>query len=110
MVARIVQEKLELDGCEVEICADGTLALEKITSNTHYNLLLLDNELPGISGLQLVQHARGLAHHHRTPIIILSATLDDETARMAGADAFLRKPEDISAVGETVAKLLQSAK
>ena len=57
-VARMVQERLELDGCEVEICADGTQALEKITSNTHYNLLLLDNELPGISGVQLAQHAR----------------------------------------------------
>lgn len=110
LVARTVRERLELDGCEVEICADGTEALEKITSNTRYNLLLLDNELPGISGLEIAQHARGLAHHHRTPIIILSATLDDQTARKAGADAFLRKPEDISAVSETVAKLLQSAK
>jgi CheY-like chemotaxis protein len=110
VVARTVKERLELDGCEVEICADSTQALEKITGNTHYNLLLLDNELPGISGLELAQYARGLAHHHRTPIIILSATLDDQTARTAGANAFLRKPEDISAVGETVAKLLQSAK
>ncbi|MDQ2856809.1 MAG: response regulator, partial [Acidobacteriota bacterium] len=109
-VARTVQERLELDGCEVEICADSTQALEKLTGNTHYSLLLLDNELPGISGLELAQYARGLAHHHRTPIIILSATLDDQTARTAGANAFLRKPEDIPAVGETVAKLLQSAK
>jgi CheY-like chemotaxis protein len=109
-IARMVQERLELDGCEVEICTDGNQALEKITSNTHYNLLLLDNELPGVSGVQLARHARGLAHHHRTPIIILSATLDDEAARQAGADAFLRKPEDITAVGETVTRLLQSAK
>jgi CheY-like chemotaxis protein len=108
-LAQMMQERLELDGYEVEICADGNEALEKITGNFHYNLLLLDNELPGTSGLQLAQHARSLAHHHRTPIIILSATLDDETARLAGADAFLRKPEDITAVGETVAKLLQSS-
>ncbi|MCU1268641.1 MAG: hypothetical protein JWM21_4959 [Acidobacteria bacterium] len=109
-IARMVQERLELDGCEVEICADGTQALELISSNAHYNLLLLDNELPGVSGLQLLQHARSLAHHQRTPIIILSDTLDDQTASRAGANAFLRKPEDIAVVGETVTKLLQSAK
>lgn len=108
-LAQMTQEKLESDGYEVEICADGNEALEKIAGNSHYNLLLLDNELPGTSGLQLAQHARSLAHHHRTPIIILSATLDDETARLAGVDAFLRNPEDIAAVGETVAKLLQSS-
>lgn len=109
-IARMVQERLELDGCEVEICTDGNQALERITSNTHYNLLLIDNELPGVSGVQLARHARGLAHHHRTPIIILSATLDDEAARQAGADAFLRKPEGITAVGETVTRLLQAGK
>ncbi len=109
VVAQLVQERLSLAGFEVDMCADGREALEKIAGNNHYNLLLLDNELPGVSGLELTQHARGLAHHHQTPIVILSATLDDQTVRTAGANAFLRKPEDIAVVGETITRLLQSS-
>lgn len=110
MVAKMVQDSLEFEGWQVETCADGNTAMEKIAGAAHYDLLLLDYELPGMNGVQLVQHARSLAHRRRTPIIILSATLDEEEARIAGADAFLRKPEDIAAVTETVAQLVKSVK
>ena len=97
-------------GWEVETCADGNAAMEKIASHTRYDLLLLDYDLPGANGVQLVQQARGLAHRRTVPIIILSATLDEMAAQMAGADASLRKPEDISSVANTVARLLKSGK
>jgi len=109
-VAGTIRELLTLEGWEVEPCADGTTAMRTIASHTPYDLLLLDYELPGMNGVQLVQHARSLAHRRRIPVIILSATLDETAAHMAGADAFLRKPEDISAVTETVARLLRSTK
>jgi CheY-like chemotaxis protein len=108
-VAGMVKETLEHQGWEVETCAEGTAAMAKITSHTHYDLLLLDYDLPGVNGVQLVQQARRLAHRRAIPIIILSATLDEVAAHMAGADAGLRKPEDISAVADTVARLLRSA-
>ena len=106
VVAGIMKETLALEGWEVESCADGTAAMEEITSPTHYDLLLLDYDLPGVNGVQLVQQARRLAHRRAIPIIILSATLDEMAACEAGADASLRKPEDISAVAATVARLL----
>jgi CheY-like chemotaxis protein len=109
-VAGMVKETLAREGWEVETCAEGTAAMAKITSHTHYDLLLLDYDLPGVNGVQLVQQARRLAHRRAIPIIILSATLDEAAAHMAGADAALRKPEDISAVAETVARLLRSTK
>jgi CheY-like chemotaxis protein len=109
-VAGMVKETLAPEGWEVETCADGTAAMNKIASSARYDLLLLDYELPGVNGVQLIQHMRSLDHRRRTPIIVLSATLDETAARMAGADAFLRKPEDISAVAESVARLLGSAK
>lgn len=110
VVANMMKETLALEGWEVEICADGTAAMAKITSHTHYDLLLLDYDLPGMNGVELVQQARSLVHRRAIPIIILSATLDEAAANMAGADASLRKPEDISAVAETIARLLRSAK
>lgn len=109
VVANMMKETLSLEGWEVETCANGTAAMEKITSHTRYDLLLLDYDLPGVNGVQLVKQARGLSHRRTTPIVILSATLDEVAASEAGADASLRKPEDISAVADTVARLLQSA-
>jgi CheY-like chemotaxis protein len=110
MVAKTIKDLLAPRGWKVETCADGAAALKKIASRSRYDLLLLESDLPSLSGIQLIQLARNLAHRRRTPIVILSATLDEAAARQAGADAFLRKPEDIMAVGETIARLLQSAK
>src|SRR5712691_6827256 len=73
-----------------------------IAGEARYDLLLLDYDLPGVDGIQLTQHARGLDHRSQTPIVILSAMPIDAAARDAGADAFLRKPEDLSSLAETI--------
>ena len=109
-VAGIVKEILAPEGWLVENCADGSTAMRKIASHAHYDLLLLDYALPGVDGMELVRRARQIPRRRRTPIIILSATLDEERAQLAGANAFLRKPEDIIAVGETVSRLLRQAR
>jgi CheY-like chemotaxis protein len=106
MVARVVKETLEAERWEVETCADGTAALAQVAGEARYDLLLLDYDLPGVDGIQLTQHARGLDHRSQTPIVILSAMPIDAAARDAGADAFLRKPEDLSSLAETITRLL----
>ena len=106
-LADLVKETLAQDGSEVEVCGDGAVAMKKIASHTRYDLLLLDYDLPGVNGVQLVKHARRFFHRRRTPIILLSALLDEGAARKAGADAFLRKPEGVMAVAETVERLLK---
>jgi len=108
-VAETVKEILNREGWKVEICSDGTAALEKITSSARYDLLLLDQDLPGVDGRQLVQHARRLAHRRQTPIVILSAGIA-ESADLADADVVLRKPEDIGQLAGAVARLLRPAK
>jgi CheY-like chemotaxis protein len=100
-----VTEMLEEEGWRVDACLDGTIALEKIESQRAYDLLLLDNDLPGLSGLELVHRALSLAHRQRTPIIILSATEVGKEARRAGASLFLRKTENIYAIVEHVLRL-----
>ena len=100
-----VTEMLEEEGWRVDACLDGTIALEKIESQRDYDLLLLDNSLPGVSGIELVHRARSLAHRQRTPIIILSATEVGKDARRAGASIFLKKTENIYAIVEHIVKL-----
>lgn len=108
IVADAVREMLELEGWRVETCADGFVAWLLIKSGTHYDLLLLDNELPNVSGIELARRTRSLAHRQRTPIVMLSASECARDARQAGANEFLRKPQDIGKILETVARLLIS--
>jgi CheY-like chemotaxis protein len=108
-VACMIKETLENEGWRVEACADGAQGLRRIKGTAHYDLLLLDYDLPGLNGIELLQQARALAHRQGIPVVVLSGTAVEELVMQAGADAFLRKPEDISLVVETIAHLLTPA-
>jgi CheY-like chemotaxis protein len=105
-LAGAVKETLAEEGWRVETCADGVEALHQLAGETRYDLLLFDNEVPGVSGIELVRRARGLSHRKETPIIMFSASDSEANARRAGVDAFLRKPQDIARLVETVGRLL----
>jgi CheY-like chemotaxis protein len=106
VIADAVREMLESEGWKVEMCADGTAAHEKITGHTHYDILIFDNDLSGVNGLDLIRHARQLPHRRRTPIIMLTASDFEREARGAGADAFLSKTRDTTIIINTIERLL----
>jgi len=106
-VASVVRDSLEPEGWNIETCVDGTLALKKIGSDAHYDLVLLDNDLPGVSGLDLIRSARSMDHRRETPIIVLSAKAIEREALDAGANAVLRKPGEIGSLADTVARFLR---
>jgi CheY-like chemotaxis protein len=106
LIADAVKDALAFEGWQVETCADGTAALDRLMSSTPYDLLLVDYDLPGVSGLELVRRARRLAHCERTPIIMLSASDVERAARQAGVSVFLRKPEDVPKLAQTITRLL----
>jgi CheY-like chemotaxis protein len=105
-VAETVKDMLEYQGWQVVVSADGRDALRRISGGVHYDLLLLDNGLPGVKGVELIRRARKLSHRRRTPIIMLSACDVEPQAWRAGANAFLRKPDDVGVVVNTVRRLL----
>ncbi|HVF57422.1 MAG TPA: response regulator [Pyrinomonadaceae bacterium] len=106
LLRQTVSETLEMEGWEVEACEDGMAALPKLESAARFDLLLFDNVLPGIGGLELARRARILAHRRLTPLIIISASEVRAEARRAGADTFLKKPDDIGLLVETIRALL----
>jgi len=107
-VAATVKDMLEeIPGWQVETCADADAALEKISGEANYDLLLLDYDLAaGVNGLEIVRRAKKIAHRARTPIVVLSATPVAAEAREAGADVFLHKPQGVSLLVETITRLL----
>lgn len=106
-LASLINEMFSGEAWRVELCVDGDAALRKLTSDERYDLLLVDNELPGLSGLDLVKRARKMTHRRRTPIVMLSGTDCETDAWRAGVDAFLKKPEQINEVPSTVTRLLK---
>jgi CheY-like chemotaxis protein/tetratricopeptide (TPR) repeat protein len=106
LVSESVNVTLHDEGWSVETCASGAAALAKLESGERFDVLIFDNNLPDTNGVELIKHTRTLAHRQQTPIIMLSGDEVEESARRAGANAFLRKPDDVTSIPETVARLL----
>lgn len=100
-----VTEMLEEEGWRVDACPDGATALKKIESRREYDLLLLDYDLPGVNGIELVRLARTFVHRRQTPIIVISASEVGREARAAGANLFLKQTENIYSIIEHIVKL-----
>lgn len=105
-ISDAIRDTLEPEGWAVEVCADGGDALERLAGEGHYDLLLVDQEVPGASGVEIARRARSLPHRRGLPILMFSAADCEAEARRAGVDAFLRKPEDFRRVAEAAAGLL----
>ncbi|HJP90841.1 MAG TPA: response regulator [Pyrinomonadaceae bacterium] len=106
-IATLAKEMFEEKGWQVHTCDHGNAAIEHISGAVHYDFLLFDYQLPGIDGLELVRRARKLVHRSRTPVGVLSATPIEAEAKEAGANVFLRKPQDIGSLAERISRLLR---
>ena len=107
VVAEAVKDTLEMAGFRVVTCVNGAVALTRMASSARYDLMMFDNHLPGINGIELVRYARQIPHRQQTPIIMFSASEHEQEAREAGADVFLRKPQDVGAIVDTIERLLR---
>jgi CheY-like chemotaxis protein len=108
VVAQAVKDTLEEEGWHVTLCYDGASAVTRLASDAGYSLLMFNNQPPNVNGLELVRYARQLPHRKQTPIIMFSVNDYSRDAQQAGANEFLRKPQDIGKIVKTVARLLDT--
>jgi CheY-like chemotaxis protein len=106
LVLFTVKQLLELEGWAVEICRDGATALKRLESRDNYDIIVLDSEMLGLRGLELLKRARSMTHRRRTPVIMFTATDCEKDAYAAGANAFLKKPSGIRDLIPTIEQLL----
>jgi DNA-binding response OmpR family regulator len=91
-LARAVAQGLRQEGMAVDVSLDGTDALRHVTVN-QYDVVVLDRDLPGVSGDQVCR--RLIGEHAETRVLMLTAAstiLDRVEGLELGADDYLGKP------------------
>ena len=79
--------------CELHTAANGIEAV-RLALRLRPDLILLDIEMPEMTGIEACRIIKSNPDIASTPVIIITATDRMEDARKAGADDFARKPID----------------
>jgi PAS domain S-box-containing protein len=104
----LLQRALPSYGYQVHVAHDGTEALG-LVRETRPALILMDIQLPGISGIEVIQQIRDNPQMRQLPMIALTALVmpgDRERCLDAGADDYLPKPVSIHILLERIAAQL----
>lgn len=101
----------------VQVVRDGQQALDYLFREGEFAdrpgtdmpaVILLDLNLPRVSGLEVLARLRADARTRLVPIVILTSS-DEERDRLccyeSGANSFVRKPLEFAEFAETVARL-----
>jgi len=108
----IVAEILMEVGIVVDTAEDGVKAVEK-AAQTHYNLILMDIQMPNMDGLEATRQIRRHAVNPNIPIIALTANAFDSTrreTRLAGMNDFVTKPMEPATLYTALLRWLPAAR
>jgi len=94
-------------GFEVVTAEDGAQAAAS-AAGVDADLILLDMNMPSVSGFEAARQIRNTDKHSKTPIIAVTAhtsTGDRDEAYQAGCDAIVTKPIDPQKLSQAVTDL-----
>ncbi|WP_077529680.1 response regulator [Vreelandella utahensis] len=95
---------------ELHEAADGRRA-QTLMGRERFDLILCDWEMPEVSGLELLQWARGHSQYSETPFVMVTSRGDKEhviEAIREGVSDYLGKPFSPESLGKKVRKVLGS--
>ena len=107
--ADMLARRLNLRGCNCEVCYSGREALN-ILKRKKLHLVLLDLHLPDIYGTEVLTRIR--KNDERTPVIIVTGHGTEEDRRecmQQGAYAFMHKPVGIDELMTILAKIMEKS-
>ena len=95
----------------LDLCADGQQALELLAENP-YDLVIVDWELPGVDGLNILRSVRQRKRNPPLPFILMSSRNDSASVREAlplAPTAYLTKPLNMESLTLRLQDLLLNA-
>ena len=110
----VAQEMLNYLGCSVHLADDGEQALNAFEAG-HFDLVLMDIQMPGMDGIEATRRMRRLERDRgetrKTPIIALTADVlpeQREACERDGMDGFLAKPFDLNQLKSVLEQWLRA--
>ncbi len=107
-IRQMVTFTLKSAGYGVLEAADGVAGLQMATTNK-VDLILTDQNMPGMDGLSLIRALRQQAATRSTPILMLTTEASEAMkaqGKAAGASGWLVKPFDPARLLEVIKKVL----
>ena len=110
--AEIAMTILQDADAEVELAADGKIAVDKLQDVPagYYDAILMDIQMPNMNGYEATKAIRKLTDERaKIPIIAMTANAfeeDRQAALAAGMDEYVAKPVEISELFRTIMKNL----
>ncbi|MDX1523393.1 MAG: response regulator [Anaerolineae bacterium] len=102
----LMKRVLEADGYDVSLAANGVSGLTQASSERH-DLILLDVNMPDLSGYEVARSLRQMYNTRHIPILLISATFNSkEEYLQVGCDGFISKPIDVDHISEQIAAYL----
>ena len=111
--AEIAMTILQDADAEVELAADGKIAVDKLQDVPvgYYDAILMDIQMPNMNGYEATKAIRKLTDERaKIPIIAMTANAfeeDRQAALAAGMDDYVAKPVEISELFRTIMKHLK---
>jgi CheY-like chemotaxis protein len=93
----LVVDALNMVGLQTEYALYSSTAVAELAGN-HYDLIILDINLPDLDGFELCSHIRNMALHAETPVFFISghASLENRVkSSLRGGNEFIAKPFNI---------------
>jgi CheY-like chemotaxis protein len=102
LLREILCDGLAGEGFEVIPARDGREALELFHGQGPFDVLLLDQEMPGFTGVQIVEKLRDAGQ--RVAVVVFSGNLELEPRERSrlGIGAVLRKPFPLAELTDAV--------
>jgi DNA-binding response OmpR family regulator len=116
--ARLIEKNIRRAGVNNEIIpfADGTSALEYMLGNDgsgeasarRHLLVLLDLNLPDMTGVDILAKVKANRHTRRSPVVILTTTDDQREIQRCydlGANVYITKPVNYESFANAIRQL-----
>jgi two-component system response regulator AtoC len=107
-IRSVVARALARQGYRVAMAANGREAVAMVEADQRYALVLLDVDMPEMTGLQALPLIRRAAPG--VPVVYLSGHLNDDSAMgvmRSGADAVILKPFELNRMLQAVERIIE---